>query len=227
MLRLNAVSKCYGDNKVLLGVELIVKPGSCACVAGGNAVGKTTLLSIAAGMQRPDSGSVEGIGQLGYVPQHNALQGDLTVRDNLLLWYTAAGRSGRELMAPGSPEEALGLAPVAKKRVSRLSGGYQKRVAIATAMACRPEFLLLDEPFAALDIHSRDNAVGLLLRFLQAGGGILFSSHDPAVVARLADEIYFIKNGTVDPVVRLSRTESPETRARTVLEVFYRMIDDG
>lgn len=151
MLELRSVSKSYPEaGQVLREVSLRVEPGQALCLAGGNAEGKTTLLEIAAGLRRPDSGEVLRPAETALVPQRPAVLGELTAADNLALWYAAAGQRERPF-SPGSPEEKLGLSPFARRRAGRLSGGMQRRLSIAAALCSQPGTLLLDEPFAALD----------------------------------------------------------------------------
>ena len=119
MLELSRIVKSFGSSRVLDGVNLKVDDGEAVCIAGANAAGKTTLLTIAAGMQKPDSGSVAAEGKLGYVPQEPALFGEMTVRDHLRLWYAANNLPGKLLFSASAPETLLGLHLHARKRVDR------------------------------------------------------------------------------------------------------------
>ena len=170
MLELRSVSKSYPEaGQVLREVSLRVEPGQALCLAGGNAEGKTTLLEIAAGLRRPDSGEVLRPAETALVPQRPAVLGELTAADNLALWYAAAGQRERPF-SPGSPEEKLGLSPFARRRAGRLSGGMQRRLSIAAALCSQPGTLLLDEPFAALDAGGCALVHAVLADFVQAGG---------------------------------------------------------
>lgn len=198
MLELRSVSKSYpGAGQVLREVSLRVEPGQALCLAGGNAEGKTTLLEIAAGLRRPDSGEVLRPTETALVPQRPAILGELTAADNLALWYAAAGRRERPF-SPGSPEEKLGLSPFARRRAGRLSGGMQRRLSIAAALCSRPGTLLLDEPFAALDAGGRTLVHAALADFVQAGGAVLFSSHEPQQIAALAGALVRLRGGTLE-----------------------------
>lgn len=197
MLALTKISKSYGNAKVLRGVTLHCQSGVALCLAGANAAGKTTLLTIAAGLQKADSGTVERGGSIGFVPQDSALLGDLTLRENLMLWYAACGRRGREILSADSVERRLGLEPYMKKRVRALSGGCRKRADIACAMAKDPDYLLMDEPFTALDISSREEITGLIRELRERGKGILFSSHDPSAIAGAADRMAVLRDGAI------------------------------
>jgi len=186
--------KRYGRTAVLEGASLTCERGQAVCLAGANAAGKTTLLTIAAGLQKPDAGKVFCDGTIGYVPQELSLLTDLSVRDNLLLWYAAAGRPAREVFSQNALETQLGLSPYARRTVRKLSGGLKKRAEIACALARRPAYLLMDEPFNGLDLASREEIVQLLCRLKSEGAGLLFSSHDPHQIAASADSVILLKD---------------------------------
>ena len=166
--------------------------------------GKTTLLTIAAGMQKPDSGSVAAEGKLGYVPQEPALFGEMTVRDHLRLWYAANNLPGKLLFSASAPETLLGLHLHARKRVDRLSGGVRKRLSIACALAGDPPGLLLDEPFTALDLQTKTDILALLSDLKQRRKGLLFTSHDPSAVAAAADRVLLLRDGAISGEIRLA-----------------------
>lgn len=218
MLELRKITKAFGGSPVLGGASLYCAPGEIICLVGANAAGKTTLLSIAAGLQKADGGQVLCQGRLGFVPQDCALLEELTVTDNLRLWYAAAGLDTSLLFASGTTEALLELSPYAGKRVSRLSGGIKKRTAIACALVCAPVCLLMDEPFTALDQTSRQAIVSLLKRLKQDGKSVLFSSHDPAAIADAADKVALLREGAIATVVPLERQEgSPVAQVISLL----------
>ena len=204
MLELSRIVKSFGSSRVLDGVNLKVDDGEAVCIAGANAAGKTTLLTIAAGMQKPDSGSVAAEGKLGYVPQEPALFGEMTVRDHLRLWYAANNLPGKLLFSASAPETLLGLHLHARKRVDRLSGGVRKRLSIACALAGDPPGLLLDEPFTALDLQTKTDILALLSDLKQRRKGLLFTSHDPSAVAAAADRVLLLRDGAISGEIRLA-----------------------
>ena len=204
MLELSRIVKSFGSSRVLDGVNLKVDDGEAVCIAGANAAGKTTLLTIAAGMQKPDSGSVAAEGKLGYVPQEPALFGEMTVRDHLRLWYAANNLPGKLLFSASAPETLLGLHLLARKRVDRLSGGVRKRLSIACALAGDPPGLLLDEPFTALDLQTKTDILALLSDLKQRRKGLLFTSHDPSAVAAAADRVLLLRDGAISGEIRLA-----------------------
>ncbi|MEG1849519.1 MAG: ABC transporter ATP-binding protein [Oscillospiraceae bacterium] len=194
MLELLAVEKRFGATRVLDSISLSVERGRCLCIIGPNAAGKTTLLSIAAGLLAPDGGTVHRGGRVGFVPQDAAVLGDLSVNDNLRLWYAAHEKKVR-LFAPDSPEQLLGLEPYRKTRAKALSGGLRRRLAIAAALTGDPDDLLLDEPFVSLDAAACEELCALLGALKRRGLGLLLTSHDPARIAAVADEAVLLENG--------------------------------
>ncbi len=204
MLELSRIVKSFGSSRVLDGVNLKVDDGEAVCIAGANAAGKTTLLTIAAGMQKPDSGSVAAEGKLGYVSQEPALFGEMTVRDHLRLWYAANNLPEKLLFSASAPETMLGLHLHARKRADRLSGGVRKRLSIACALAGDPPGLLLDEPFTALDLQTKTDILALLSDLKQRRKGLLFTSHDPSAVAAAADRVLLLRDGAISGEIRLA-----------------------
>lgn len=220
MLTLDQLQKSFDKKQpVLRGVSLSLVPGAAVCIAGGNATGKTTLLRTACGLLSPDTGSVRCDGKIAFVPQEPALLPELTVRDNLKLWYAAQGLDG-PTFSETAPETQLGLLPFCKKRAGTLSGGMKKRLSIAAALAGAPDYLLLDEPFAALDTHAC-HILSMLLGHLKSGGvGILFTSHEPQRIADLADTLYLLQDGRLSTALQLK--DLPEAqRQHNILALLF------
>ncbi len=176
MLEIREVSAGYADRPVLAGVSLAVRPGRTQCVIGPSGCGKTTLVMIATGLKRPDSGTVtldgvpvaEGDRRIGLVLQQYGLFPWFTVRDNaaLGLKIRSTGRRERERIVR-SELARVGLSGRGGDFPFALSGGEQQRVAIARALALAPDFLAMDEPFSALDAISRESLQDLLVSLLK------------------------------------------------------------
>jgi ABC-type sulfate/molybdate transport systems ATPase subunit len=193
-----------------LDVELAVAPGTLL-VAGPNGAGKTTLLHLVLGIARPDAGRISLGGQLlfdgrvdvpaehrrlGYVPQHSSLFPHLDVLGNVAFGLGNLGRAGR-LARAAAWLERLGVAHLARRRVSALSGGERQRVALARALAPEPRALLLDEPFASLDPSARHQLRGAFGRWLaELRLPAVIVSHDPAD-ASVADRIAILEAGRI------------------------------
>ncbi|MCX7038339.1 MAG: ABC transporter ATP-binding protein [Spirochaetes bacterium] len=176
MLEIRDVSAGYaGSRSVLDEVSLAIRPGRTQCVIGPSGCGKTTLVMIAAGLKKPDSGTVAldgipvtaGDRRVGLVLQQYGLFPWFTVKDNaaLGLRIRSTGRSERERIVR-SELARVGLSGREGDFPSALSGGEQQRVAIARALALSPDLLLMDEPFSALDAISRESLQDLLIGLL-------------------------------------------------------------
>ena len=207
MLEVRGIKKAYKDKTVLDGVSFSLNPGQSLGVAGHNGSGKSTLLSIIAQVLPADEGEVllnnvnlsknrEFAGEaLGYAPQEDSLLGDLTVRDTLFFWQRAYGLPVSKVFEPGSPAAILGLEPIQKSRVSKLSGGARKRVSIAIALLRQPKLLLLDEALSSLDRHYRLRLEEYISDFRRAGGIILYCGHYTGELIGLCDRILILRDG--------------------------------
>ncbi|MBD5550276.1 MAG: ABC transporter ATP-binding protein [Lachnospiraceae bacterium] len=192
----------YGKKIVLKNLSLDLEQGSCTFIVGANGSGKSTLFSVLTGIKKMRSGQLLIDGkiaearqlqkQIGYVPQDNPLFAELTVKDNLLLWY--GGKEALQKELTGGVIEKLGLNEVLKKRVSTLSGGMQKRVSIGCAMAGNPRILIMDEPGAALDPECKEILYAYLADYRKAGGTVLMSSHEKADL-EMGDMVYLLSEG--------------------------------
>jgi iron(III) transport system ATP-binding protein len=202
--------KGYGQRPVLQGVDLEVPAGSLTAVLGLSGCGKTTLLRVIAGFERAERGTLALGGNtlddgrtylpterrgIGYVPQEGALFPHLSVEANVGFALSRAERRGKtvaELL------EMVGIAPLAKRLPSQLSGGEQQRVALARALARRPHALLLDEPFSSLDASLRvrlREELHALLR--EQGVTTVLVTHDQEEALSLADSVAVLRDGTI------------------------------
>ena len=231
MYELSDVRKTFkrGADEVhaLDGVDLTVDEGEFLAVQGPTGQGKSTLLLLLGGLDRPTSGSVlfEGrdLGQLpeaelarlrasafGFVFQTFNLIPTLTAQENVETALVANGVTAKERhsLALAMLEE-LGLTDRAGHLPSELSGGQQQRTAIARALVKKPRVLLADEPTGNLDEHTRDEIIGLLEQLWRERGiTLVVVTHDSAV-ARRAGRLAVIENG------RVREAESP-SRVRAV-----------
>ncbi len=192
----------YGRKVVFRNLSLDLIKGSCTFIVGANGCGKSTLFSVLAGVKKMRSGQLLLDGekaavrqfqkQIGYVPQDNPLFSELTVWDNLLLWY--GGKRAMQKEMNGGVIEKLGLRDILKKRVGTLSGGMQRRACIGCAMAGNPRILIMDEPGAALDLECKEILYNYLDEYRKAGGTVLMSSHEKAEW-EMGDRIFLLKDG--------------------------------
>ena len=173
MLELKNVSLSYGDLRVLRDVSLRLDPGERIAVMGLSGCGKTSLLRVIAGLQSPDSGTVERTARrLSFVFQEPRLLPWLTAEENVRLVLPDA-HQGEDAAAWLS---RFGLGDAADKLPAELSGGMQQLVSLARALVCTPDFLLLDEPFKALDAAAKQNAIATVSDGTDAA--IILVTHD-------------------------------------------------
>jgi NitT/TauT family transport system ATP-binding protein len=218
VLEVANLTHAYGDGPpVVSGIDLQVKTGELVSIVGPSGCGKSTLLRCIAGLQSPTGGRVSLDGQVvDRVPDNLAVVFQdysrslfpwLSVRDNVALPLRRRGLArGERREAALKALDAVGLADAAPKYPWQLSGGMQQRAAIARALAYRPEFLIMDEPFGSVDAQTREDLEDLLLRVRGNDGmTILLVTHD-------IDESVYVG----DRVVVLSRSPA---RVRADLQV--------
>jgi iron(III) transport system ATP-binding protein len=224
-LRCEAVAKSFGTRAVLRDVDLDVAEGALTAILGSSGSGKTTLLRVIVGFIAPDAGSVSIGGSIvagggrkpvapdkravGYVAQEGALYPHLSVAENVGfgLPRSQRKRSGRIIQAL----ELVGLgADYGDRRPHELSGGEQRRVALARALAPRPRLVLLDEPFSGLDASLRTETRAAVVHALtQEGATAVMVTHDQAEALSTGDEVAVLREG------ELVQTASPEVLYRT------------
>lgn len=204
MVTANGLCKDFGSIRFLDSVSLHVAAGQALAVVGENGAGKTTLLKILATASHPDEGElvIGGVDALknpkdarhfiGYVPQGIALMQELTVRDNLRYWMKPGDESAYRWAL-----DVIGLASVEKKKVSKLSGGMQRRLNIGASLVTRPRLLILDEPLAGVDAENRMRIMNSLGQLKQSGVAIVFTSHYTDELQLLADGMLALKAGRV------------------------------
>lgn len=202
MLTATGIYKRYGRRKILKGVDLAVAPGTCVGIIGSNGCGKTTLLSILAGTLKADQGQIGNMetsrNAVAYVPQENPLIEELTVKDNLILWYRGNKKAMEADLQTGAAA-FLGVGPMLKRRVDQLSGGMKKRVSIACALAGHEGYLILDEPGAALDMECKEQIRRYLKVYIASGGAVILTSHEIAELS-VCTHMYLLKDGRLTAI---------------------------
>lgn len=195
-VRLEDVSVGYGGAPVLERIDLEIPSGAFTALIGGNGSGKTTLLKTILGSLRPSRGTVAVDGQaprrarsrIGYMPQTSAVDWSfpVTVREVVEMGrYQFAWKRRFRLGASADPNGAveramatMDVAELARREIAELSGGQQKRVLIARALAREPALLLLDEPAASLDVVADDSLIETLCDVAARGTTVVIATHD-------------------------------------------------
>ena len=209
-LRFRAVAKTYGDNPAVCSVDLDVAAGEVLTVIGPSGCGKSTLLRLAAGLERPDGGTVELEGRevagsrwvppekrrVGLVFQDHALFPHLDVATNIAFGLDRLPRVER---APRVAEvlELVGLGELGRRYPHELSGGEQQRVALARAFMNRPKILFCDEPTGNLDDDTAAAMAELIFGLNRERGTTLVLVTHNLDLARRCQRVIRLKGGTV------------------------------
>ena len=182
---------------VLNGIHLSLREDAITVVLGRSGCGKTTLLRLIAGLEQPDSGTIrfDSTPKTAFVFQEPRLMPWLNVRDNIQF-----SLSRRDISAEETQWilETVGLAGFERAFPNQLSGGMQQRTALARALIYHPSFIMMDEPFAALDHFTREDMQQALLEIRRkTRASILFVTHSIDEALTLADSIVLISGGII------------------------------
>ncbi|WP_433500809.1 amino acid ABC transporter ATP-binding protein [Sphaerimonospora sp. CA-214678] len=237
----SGLTKSFGANQVLKGVDLRVKAGECVVLIGASGSGKTTLLRSVAALETPDSGSIRVVSRrldygpagkrsygekelrafrsdIGMVFQQYNLFPHLTVLENMTVaprHVHGVGKAEAEAAAIKLLAR-VGLADKAASYPLQLSGGQQQRVAIARALALNPRVMLFDEVTSALDPQLVEEVESVIQQLASDGMTMLLVTHELSFARAVADRIVFMSNGVVletgTPAQILDDPECEETR---------------
>lgn len=216
MIELNDI-RVEVKNRTILDIPgLELAEGKRYGVIGENGSGKTTLLRLLAGTLVPNTGQLLGMpvaGQVGYLPQ-SPYAFSLSVLENIKMAIT---EENSEQIAKTALEK-VGLSALLRSRGDRLSGGEKQRMGLARLLALPRSLLILDEPSSATDIRGTDVIEALLLEWhRESKGTLIFSTHSPAQVVRLAEEVLFMDKGRViergSPKELFDAPQNEETRS--------------
>ena len=213
MLKAVNLHKSYRKKEVVRGVNITVEPGQVVGLLGPNGAGKTTCFYMIVGLIPTDKGSItiddvdithkpvnvrSGLG-LGYLPQEASVFRKLSVRDNIM----AILELRRDLDLDNRNEilqtlmEELGVSHLAEQMGQVLSGGERRRVEIARALAARPRFILLDEPFAGVDPISVREIQGIITHLTDQDIGVLITDHNVREMLGICHHAYIMNEGQV------------------------------
>jgi sulfonate transport system ATP-binding protein len=233
---LRKLEKSFDGRKVLRSLSLEIARGLFVSIVGRSGCGKTTLLRIVAGLERPDGGElnishVDGAGVAGALAEGAQSGGRADTRlmfqdARLLPWKSVVdnvrlGMGKAALPAAMAALRDVGLEDRARDWPAALSGGQRQRVALARALVHRPQLLLLDEPLGALDALTRIEMHGLIERlWLDQGFTTLLVTHDVHEAVALADRVIVVDAGSIvfDEAIDLPRPRNRGSRRFTELE---------
>jgi lipopolysaccharide export system ATP-binding protein len=212
VLAVHHVEKSFVGRKVVKGVSLYVRKGEAVGLLGPNGAGKTTVFYMMTGLIRADKGHIELDGYdvtglpmyqrarlgIGYLPQEASIFRGLNVEENIRAVLEVVERNAkrRERDLNGLLEE-FNIARLRKTPAIALSGGERRRVEIARSLATRPNYMLLDEPFAGIDPIAVGDIQALVRHLTDRGIGVLITDHNVRETLGLTDRAYIIYSGEV------------------------------
>ncbi|MEM7069787.1 MAG: LPS export ABC transporter ATP-binding protein [Pseudomonadota bacterium] len=212
VLLVSGIQKSYKGRKVVKGIEMGVRRGEAVGLLGPNGAGKTTSFYMITGLVQPDAGRIELNGHdithtpmyrrarlgIGYLPQEASIFRGLSVENNIraVLEVVEKSKREREIQLDALLEE-FSIAHLRKSPSIALSGGERRRCEIARALATRPSFMLLDEPFAGIDPIAVGDIQDLVRHLTRRGIGVLITDHNVRETLGLIDRAYIIHDGSV------------------------------
>ncbi|HKA74888.1 MAG TPA: ABC transporter ATP-binding protein [Xanthobacteraceae bacterium] len=240
----HALAIGYRDRLVGRDLDVALAEGEVLALLGPNGGGKTTLLKTLLGLLPPRGGDVHcgersltaiSIGErarlLAYVPQSHVATFAFPAETVVLMGRTAHGNlfsrpTARDRAVARSAMQQFGIAHLAERPYTMISGGERQLVLLARALAQEPRFVVLDEPTASLDFGNQGKVMREIRALAAAGHGVLFTTHDPNQALRLADRAYLLRDGA-----RIAEGKVDSVLTRQNLEALYgapiRTLTDG
>jgi lipopolysaccharide export system ATP-binding protein len=212
LLAVHGVEKTFVGRKVVKGVSLYVRKGEAVGLLGPNGAGKTTVFYMITGLIKADHGRIELDGAdvtqlpmyqrarlgIGYLPQEASIFRGLSVEDNIRAVLEVVEPNARRRQQDlDSLLEEFNIARLRRTPAIALSGGERRRVEIARALATRPNYMLLDEPFAGIDPIAVGDIQALVRHLTNRGIGVLITDHNVRETLGLTDRAYIIYSGEV------------------------------
>ncbi|MBN8973182.1 MAG: LPS export ABC transporter ATP-binding protein [Rhizobiales bacterium] len=211
-LAVHGIEKSFGSRQVVRGVSIYVRRGEAVGLLGPNGAGKTTVFYMITGLIKADRGKIELDGHdvtklpmyqrarlgIGYLPQEASIFRGLTVEQNIraVLEVVEPSRKKREKELDSLLDE-FNIARLRKSPSIALSGGERRRVEIARALATRPSYMLLDEPFAGIDPIAVGDIQDLVRHLTNRGIGVLITDHNVRETLGLTDRAYIVYAGQI------------------------------
>ena len=204
-LEMRGVTKWFGNFQAVRELDFAVPKGSIVGFLGPNGAGKSTSLRMALGVLSPDRGSVnllgsppnlESLKRVGFLPEERGLYKKMSPRQIITYFARLKGMSNKDAKARADELlDMMGLGEFARSRVTKLSKGMAQKVQILSALAHRPDFLILDEPFSGLDPVNQQALEDLIIEEHKRGATIVFSTHVMEHAERLCEKIVMMARG--------------------------------
>lgn len=198
MFTLDHISKAYKDKEILKDISIQANEGECIGILGTNGAGKSTLLSCIA-THYANNKEIK----IGYLPQDNPLFEELKPVDNIKMWCKFTKQEILEKLSQ-PPLDTLQIETFLDTPVKNMSGGMKKRLSLATVLINEPNVLLMDEPFAALDLLAKEEILSYMQAFLDNKGIIIAASHDKDLFD-FCNQVFLLKDGTLHDTSKLNR----------------------
>jgi len=214
-LVIDGLTHGYGPRTILKNISLTASPGEILCLLGRSGCGKTTLLRLIAGLERPRNGIIRVMSRVltgpdALIPPEQRNVG-LMFQDYALFPHLTALENARFGLKPGAPDpsqllERVGLSHARDRYPHTMSAGEQQRAALVRALAAAPVLLLMDEPFSNLDTGTRESVRETTLSLLRdTGTTAIIVTHDPAEAMQIADRIVLFNAGDIEQIDTPSR----------------------
>ena len=212
LLQARTLTKSYGRRVVVNGVSVEVRTGEVVGLLGPNGAGKTTTFYMVVGLARPDGGQVflgdsditdlpmyqRARRGIGYLPQEASIFRKLTAEENVLaILETLNIPVSEQRQRSRALLEELGILSLARQPAYTLSGGERRRLEICRALATRPKFILLDEPFAGIDPIAVSDIQQIVWHLKDRGIGVLVTDHNVRETLKITDRAYILREGEV------------------------------
>lgn len=213
MFRVSGIAKKFGQLQVFSDLSLEFPKDKITAILGPSGCGKTTLLKILAGLIKPDQGSVESTVKLSFLFQEPRLLPWLNIRQNLALVLQDKLPAADVDKQIAYYLQAVGLLEYQRFYPGQLSGGMKQRAAMARALSCPAELLLMDEPFKSLDLKTRYQLVSDFLRlWSQKPNTVVVVTHDVKEAVWLGDQILVLSEKPARLLARFENEFPPESR---------------
>ena len=211
-LKINKISKSFGNKKVVRDVSLNIDKGEIIGLLGPNGAGKTTIFYIIVGLLKPESGSItlnnidisnlpiylRGQKGISYLPQEPSIFRGMNVEDNLMsiIEIIEKDKSKHQIILENLLNE-FDINHVRKSRSIVLSGGERRRLEIARTLASKPQFLLLDEPLTGIDPVSIEEIKIIIKKLKEKNIGVLITDHNVRETLKIVDRVYIVNEGSL------------------------------